>query len=109
MRVTAIDPFTDNVELQNAVWSEPRATFAANVEAIGATSNVRVLNGRSIEHLPKLIDAGERFDLICIDGSHATLDVSVDAALAWRLLARGGVMVFDDYWYRRPAPRRCSR
>ena len=51
--------------------------------------------------MPKLIDAGEKFDLIFIDGSHATLDVMVDAALAWQLLARGGLMIFDDYWYRR--------
>ncbi|MDH4347153.1 MAG: class I SAM-dependent methyltransferase [Thermoleophilia bacterium] len=32
-----------------------------------------------------------------MDGSHEALDVIVDAALAWRLLARGGAMIFDDY------------
>jgi hypothetical protein len=26
----------------------------------------------------------------------------LDAALGWRLLAQGGLMIFDDYWYRRP-------
>ncbi len=61
-----------------------------------------MLKGRSIDHLPKLIDAGEQFDIIYIDGSHEILDVLVDASLCWKLLTRGGLMIFDDYWYRRP-------
>ena len=101
VRVTAIDPFEDYSELADRRMSDIHATFVANIAAIGATDLVRVLKGRSIDHLPKLIDAGERFDLIFIDGSHANLDVLVDAALAWQLLARGGLMIFDDYWYRR--------
>jgi predicted O-methyltransferase YrrM len=102
LRVTAVDPFADYSELADRRMHDIHATFLANVAAIGATDLVRVLKGRSIDHLPKLIDAGEQFDLIFIDGSHANLDVMVDAALAWRLLARGGLMIFDDYWYRRP-------
>jgi predicted O-methyltransferase YrrM len=102
MRATAIDPFMDYSELGGRDMSDVYAKFVANVAAIGATDRVRVLRGRSIDHLPKLIDAGERFDLIFIDGSHANLDVMIDAALAWQVLARGGLMIFDDYWYRRP-------
>jgi hypothetical protein len=30
-----------------------------------------------------------------VDGSHLWLDVLVDAALSWRLLADGGILVFD--------------
>ncbi len=77
-------------------------TFTANIDAVGATGKVRVLKGRSMDHLTRLIDAGENFDIIYIDGSHASLDVALDAALSWRLLAAGGLMIFDDYWYRRP-------
>lgn len=101
VRMTAIDPFADYSEVDGEM-SRTYARFVANVEAIGATEAVRVLKGRSIDHLPKLIDAGEKFDLIFIDGSHANLDVMIDAALAWQLLARRGLMIFDDYWYRRP-------
>jgi predicted O-methyltransferase YrrM len=100
VRVTVIDPFLDYAELPGADWTRTQAVFAANVEAVGATEAVRVLKGRSIDHLPRLIDAGESFDLIYIDGSHHMLDVMVDAALAWRLLAPSGLMIFDDYWYR---------
>ncbi len=100
--ITVVDPFIDFLELANTNMSQVFATFSANIDAIGAKNSVRVLKGRSIDHLPKLVDAGEQFDLIYIDGSHAILDVMLDAVLGWQLLARGGLMIFDDYWYRRP-------
>jgi predicted O-methyltransferase YrrM len=99
MRATAIDPFSHYPELAATDWISTEARFDANTEKIGAAGAVRKLRGRSIDHLPRLIDAGEKFDLIFIDGSHHMLDVMVDAALAWRLLARPGLMIFDDYWF----------
>jgi predicted O-methyltransferase YrrM len=38
-----------------------------------------------------------QFDLIYIDGSHLALDVYRDGILAWPLVTRGGIMIFDDY------------
>jgi predicted O-methyltransferase YrrM len=102
VRITVIDPFSDYGELAGRDMSEALATFSANIAAIGATDKTRVLRGRSIDELPKLVDAGEEFDIIFIDGSHANLDVMLDAVLGWRLLVRGVLMIFDDYWYRRP-------
>lgn len=102
VRITVIDPFDDWVELAGVKMSQALERFKANIEAVGATAAVRVLRGRSLDHLPKLIDAGEQFDIIYIDGSHAIPDVLVDATLGWQLLARRGLMIFDDYWYRRP-------
>lgn len=96
--ITAIDPFSD-IEVPEANWAATEARFSANVEALGATGVVRKLKGRSIDHLPRLVDAGELFDLTYIDGSHRTLDVIADAVLAWQLLAPEGLMIFDDYWY----------
>jgi predicted O-methyltransferase YrrM len=37
------------------------------------------------------------FDFIYIDGSHIARDVMTDACMAWPLLKKGGLMVFDDY------------
>jgi hypothetical protein len=39
----------------------------------------------------------ETFDIIYIDGSHATSDVLEDAVLSYRLLKPRGVLIFDDY------------
>jgi predicted O-methyltransferase YrrM len=101
-RITVVDPFSEFLEIEDSSMRKALDTFLANMEAIGAKDTVRVLKGRSIDHLPKLIDAGEQFDIIYIDGSHLILDVMLDAVLCWRLLARGGLMFFDDYRYRRP-------
>lgn len=102
VRITVVDPFSENKEIPDAFMRNAFDRFSANMEAIGAKERVRVLRGRSIDHLPKLIEAGEQFDIIYIDGSHASIDVMLDAVLCWRLLTRGGLLIFDDYWYRRP-------
>jgi hypothetical protein len=36
-----------------------------------------------------------------LSDAHATLDVLLDAVLCRRLLPSGGLLIFDDYWYRR--------
>ena len=50
-------------------------------------SRVRKLRGATRSVLPDLVDGGETFDLVYVDASHRVLDVLVDAALSWRLLA----------------------
>jgi hypothetical protein len=99
IQATAIDPFSVYPQM-DAVWQNVQERFETNCKTVGL--DVRLLVGTSVEHLPQLILASERFDLIYIDGSHTILDVLSDAALAWKLLAPGGLMVFDDYWERRP-------
>lgn len=97
MKATCIDPFSSHPELPKTDWGAIEQQFHANVATIKA--DVRALKGRAIDHLPTLIDAGEKFDLIYIDGSHRTLDVMLDAVLSWQMLVPGGMMIFDDYWY----------
>ena len=46
--------------------------------------------------LALLADQGATFDLIYVDGSHVFEDVFIDAYFGFRMLNRGGVMVFDD-------------
>jgi Methyltransferase domain len=102
VQITMVDPFVAFSEIDDAVMHRAQEVFLANMQAMRAQDKVRVLKGRSVDHLPNLIDSGEQFDIIYIDGSHATLDVLLDAALCWRLLPSGGLLIFDDYWYRRP-------
>ena len=42
------------------------------------------------------------FDFIYIDGSHVAKDVMTDACMAWPLLKKGGILVFDDYLWGEP-------
>lgn len=41
-----------------------------------------------------------RFDLIFVDGSHRSDDVLVDAIKSFELLEVGGLMIFDDYFWK---------
>ena len=60
--------------------------------------------GESGVELSRLLAENEKgFDLIYIDASHMAADVILDACLSFRLLKTGGVMIFDDYyWKARP-------
>ena len=48
------------------------------------------------------LNEGKPFDFMYIDGSHKAKDVLADACMAWPLLKRGGIMVFDDYVWGNP-------
>ena len=43
----------------------------------------------------------ENFDLIYVDGDHASEQVSLDINNSWKILNKGGYLILDDYlwWY----------
>ena len=84
-RVTVADVFQEGV----------RETFDHNMRVSGYTERVNVLHGNSGEGLRKL--PLYSFDIIYVDGIHASFGVIEDAILTWRLLKNGGIMIFDDY------------
>ena len=79
------------------IFSEERwdLRFVHNIRASQSAAKVHKLKGRSADRLLEL--AGQRFDVIYIDGSHDAADVLLDATLSWPLLAPGGILLFDDY------------
>jgi predicted O-methyltransferase YrrM len=70
--------------------------FDKNVALVDST-RLRRITGRTSEALPELADEHATFDFVYVDASHMALDVLADAALAWKLLASDGLIVFDDY------------
>ena len=98
-RVTCVDTFAGGVEDAGTARSDLEEAFDANVALVDA-SRVRKLVGDSKRRLLDLADEGDEFELVYVDGSHLALDVLVDAALAWGLLAPNGTIVFDDYRWR---------
>lgn len=65
--------------------------------------NLTVHQCKSEDALCNLVAAGykKHFDFIYIDGSHFASDVLLDAVLGFKLLRTGGLMIFDDYLWRR--------
>lgn len=70
-------------------------TFLSNLILSGYMKKVVLLQGTTQNKLKEL--PHDFFDIIYIDASHAADDVLSDAVLSWRLLKRGGIMIFDDY------------
>jgi hypothetical protein len=99
LEVTVIDPWFDPdlnpEEKYHAV--EPR--FFRNVAKL-RFPKFAARKGFSTYELPRMLEAGERYDLIYVDGSHTAWAVTVDLAYCAALLSVGGMMVLDDYWHR---------
>jgi predicted O-methyltransferase YrrM len=95
--LVCVDTFAGSVEHEGVSGLEER--FDANIAEFGWSGLVRKEKGDSRRVLLDLLDEGASasFDFVYVDGSHHTLDVLVDAVLGWRLLAPGGLLVFDDY------------
>lgn len=86
-RLVCVEPFQE--------YEGQEQNFDHNIALAGGEDKIVKLRGRSQQVLPYLPD--ESFDFIYVDGSHMVLDVLQDAAMCWRLLKPGGVIVFDDY------------
>lgn len=76
------------------VTGEYEQRFERNVAEYG--KRVIKLKGKSTDVLPKLVQA-KRFDLIYIDGDHSYAGALADTKLAYPLLKKGGVLIWDDY------------
>lgn len=90
----------DCVDLFTGKGLEPR--FDHNIHISGRGNQVRKHKGQSEAVLLEL--PRSYFDVIYVDGSHRAADVLLDAALSWRLLKCGGLMIFDDYLWEMSKP-----
>jgi predicted O-methyltransferase YrrM len=61
-------------------------------------NRVAKFRGNSFQFLSTLAEDA-RFDLMYIDGSHDSEDVIYDAFLGFKHLNKGGIMIFDDYFW----------
>lgn len=84
---TSVDPF------QTTVWDSSAILF---LERAGLSEYVDIRLNSSALELPRMLQQSERFGFAYIDGSHLFEDVFVDAYFVIRLLAKGGVVAFDD-------------
>ena len=91
--LTAIDPLIDDPGWPDS--KDIKGTLFANVKLSGEAERVKVIVGFSQVELRKLpLDS---YDIIYIDGSHASNDTLEDLVLSSRLLKKNGLMIMDDY------------
>ena len=105
--ITCIDTWEGGEEhvLTGEDMAQAEATFRFNVSLARSKfpeREVRKAKGTSYEFLSSLATQKAAFDFIYIDGSHIAKDVLTDACMAWPLLKKDGIMVFDDYLWGEP-------
>lgn len=101
-RITVIDTFAGSIEHRDGHadhdFSNTEAIFDFNVW-MPYRNKVTKIKDRSFDALVAFNTGyvNKKYDFIYIDGSHVSRDVMADALLAWPLLAKDGIMIFDDY------------
>ncbi len=100
-RFYAIDHFQGNVGkeqyyvVDKTDLSDLEAGFRANIERIGLSDSVKLLNMSNEEACHHLEDSTVRF--LFIDGDHTKAGVQKDFELFFPKLIPGAIIVFDDF------------
>ena len=100
----AIDTFEGSPEYIDTDFSKIKKTFLNNIKKTKRNNQVIVMEMMSFTALNKLIYEKKminQFDIIFIDASHEANDVILDAVLSWRLLKVEGILIFDDYKWKK--------
>ena len=83
--------------INHEVLSKVEKTFDANLAEY--EHRLTKYKGTSYSYFNDCFEI-DKFDLIYIDGSHHSDDVAVDAVKSFEMLKVGGLMIFDDYFWK---------
>jgi hypothetical protein len=91
------DEHKDGTVVSDIVLSEIEQTFDNNLSRY--SSRLTKYKGTSFSFFSKN-NVRCHYDFIYVDGSHHSDDVLLDAIKSFEMLKVGGIMVFDDYFWR---------
>jgi predicted O-methyltransferase YrrM len=95
--ITCVDPFTGNVEHSAKDVEGLYDRFKSNVLDNFPPSKVTCLREESHRALKSLALSGAVFDVIYVDGDHHACAALEDLVLSYRVLAKGGILIIDDF------------
>jgi SAM-dependent methyltransferase len=91
--IHCVDPFLDFAENKDKDFNQVFENFKNNTKEF--QTRVRLSKITSDDYFKKNLN--EKFDLIYIDGNHHCDNVLRDARNSFKLLNKGGFIVFDDF------------
>jgi predicted O-methyltransferase YrrM len=101
--LTCVDTFSCGEDLPEVKDNSILKRFEANIAKW--KDKIEICVADSKDCLPEFIFHSRKYDFIYIDGSHIPHNVLRDAIFGWDLLAKDGILIFDDYgWEQDPNP-----
>jgi predicted O-methyltransferase YrrM len=97
VRMYCIDTFQGSMENISEDMNFIKQNFFHNIKPYKKKIRTFIDSSQKVIRNHPDIFLENSFDFIYIDGSHQACHVLEDAILSFRLLKRGGLMVFDDY------------
>jgi predicted O-methyltransferase YrrM len=105
-----VDTWEGSVEYGDKDFSKVYQKMKINIKNSPNKDKTMIFRGRSDKFLMKFIKKNIKFNIIFIDASHDSRDVMMDAMLVWRVLQKGGILIFDDYlWNKMPNDYECPK
>jgi tetratricopeptide (TPR) repeat protein len=90
-----------NLLLENIEALEVEKSFYKNINTFGLQYRITGLKQDSTYALISFLQKKQTFDFINIDGSHLLLDYYSDLVLAWHTLEKNGIIVINNYLYKK--------
>lgn len=102
--ISVVDDFIGGSEYTAEQSKDVEGNFRENLK--GWEPVLNIYKGKSGEVLRTAdMQEGRPFDFIYIDASHYGPEVLEDTILAWGILKKGGILIWDDYrWNRHKDP-----
>ncbi|MDZ4814533.1 MAG: class I SAM-dependent methyltransferase [Pseudomonadota bacterium] len=102
--LTSVDPYFEKGYVENSPYEVSiqvgvdKSTKERAVALYARLSlPVKIIEQTSLDGLRMLIGAGQRFQLVYIDGVHESLWPMVDFGLSCAVIVNGGVLILDDH------------
>jgi predicted O-methyltransferase YrrM len=92
--LTSLDPF------QSTQWKNVGIT---NIKKAGLSHRHSLIEKKSYDALPELLNSKKKFDLIFIDGMHLFDYTLVDVFYSILLVNIGGIIIIDDILHKAPS------
>jgi predicted O-methyltransferase YrrM len=93
--------YDENEVLQNIDNLNVETSFYHNINVCGLKDKISGIKSSSSDKLVEFIKNNVKMDFIYIDGSHLLLDCYADLILSWQILEKEGILVIDDYLYKK--------
>lgn len=102
--ITCVDTWEGSPEYVNINFQTVEQKFDERIKKNPRGKQLTKIKKLSYDGLIQLNVQKKEFHVVFIDASHEARDVIGDAVLSWRLLSKGGVMIFDDYQWKKLKP-----